>query len=180
MVEDGFGLLLVHQTKGEMGGHVAHGERQERLLSHAMIDAVLVGVHDVVRQGSLRDPIRLPARQLPAPELEADQGARWNRLASEIRSPVSVLNGSVSRASLMASRISSSHPSGVRGSDRFMVESASPFQSAVQDRRAYSTSPTLMNCEDSPCFSMFLLRARRTSDSLALHNFISSACDASQ
>src|SRR4051812_28271328 len=53
-------------------------------------------------------------------------GARWNRLASVIRSPVSVLNGSVSRASLMASRISSSHPSRVRGRDRFIVEPASP------------------------------------------------------
>jgi hypothetical protein len=34
-----------------------------------------IGVDDVVRQRRFRDPIRLSTQQLPAPELETDEGS---------------------------------------------------------------------------------------------------------
>ena len=87
-----------------------------------MIDAFGVGVHDVVRQRRLRDPIRLLARQFPAPELEADQRCQVEQVG--VGDPLTDQTDRTawsSRASLIARRISWSHSSGVRGRVRFIA-----------------------------------------------------------
>ena len=75
-VENRFGSFLVHEIKGEMGGHVTDSKRQQRLRFKTVVHPLGVGVDDVVRQCRFRDPIRLSTQQLPAPELETDQGSQ--------------------------------------------------------------------------------------------------------
>jgi hypothetical protein len=59
--------LFVDQVKGEMGRHVAHGERQQRPRLQAVIDASGIGVRHEVRQRHFRHPIRLTSDQRVRP-----------------------------------------------------------------------------------------------------------------
>jgi hypothetical protein len=75
VVENGFGSFLVHEIEGEMGGHVTDSKRQQRFRFKTVVHPLGIGVDDVVRQRRFRDPIRLSTQQLPAPELETDEGS---------------------------------------------------------------------------------------------------------
>ena len=84
VVEDRFGLFLVHKIKGEMGGHVTDSKRQQQFRFKTVVHPLGIGVDDIIRQCRFRDPSRLTTRQLPPRNLRQTNGARWNRLASVI------------------------------------------------------------------------------------------------
>ena len=59
-----------------MGRHATDSKRQQRLRFKTVVHPLGIGVDDVVRQRRFRDSIRLSTQQLPAPELETDEGSQ--------------------------------------------------------------------------------------------------------
>ena len=78
--QDGVGFLLIDQIKGKVGGNVTKRERHQGPLLQAVVDAVRVGIRNLVREGNLDDPIRLSSFQLSAPKLQAHQGCQMEQI----------------------------------------------------------------------------------------------------
>ena len=66
-------LLPIEQIEGKVSGHIAECKRHHG----AMVETVVHGVRNVIRQGNFCHPIRLMLRNLTAPGWPCSVGLTW-------------------------------------------------------------------------------------------------------